>query len=148
MTSYPILPLRYCRTKIVCTLGPSSSSRDALRGLIEAGLNVARINFSHSTHEQHAATIATVRRAAEDLGRPIALLGDLQGPRIRIGDLPAVLELADGADVVLAPEEIAKAAELPVTYENLAEDVQVGDRVLIEEGLIEVVVRDTHKPPV
>jgi pyruvate kinase len=138
----------FCRTKIVCTLGPASASPEALRGLMEAGLNVARINFSHSTHEQHATTIATVRRVAEELGKPIALLGDLQGPRIRIGDLPAVLELADGGDIVLAPEEIAKAAELPVTYESLADDVHVGDRVLIDDGLIELVVLDVDKPRV
>src|SRR5262245_15497146 len=93
--------LRYCRTKIVCTLGPSSSSRDALRSLIEAGMNVARINFSHSTHDQHAATIALVRAVADEVGRPVAILGDLQGPRIRIGDLVAPRELPDGSDVVL-----------------------------------------------
>ena len=96
--------LRYCRTKIVCTLGPSSSTRDALRSLMEAGLNVARINFSHGTHEQHAATIALVREVADEMGRPVAILGDLQGPRIRIGDLPAPRDLTDGSDVVLAPE--------------------------------------------
>ena len=104
------LTLRYCRTKIVCTLGPSSSSRDALRSLIDAGLNVARINFSHGTHEQHAATIALVREVADELGRPVAILGDLQGPRIRIGDLPAPRELADGSDVVLVPEATAQPA--------------------------------------
>ena len=72
------------RTKIVGTLGPASSSAEGVRGLIEAGLDVARINFSHGTHEQHARTIATVREVAEQLGRPVAILGDLQGPRIRI----------------------------------------------------------------
>src|SRR5438270_5913654 len=81
--------MHYCRTKIVCTLGPASSSREALRSLMDAGLNVARINFSHGTHEQHAATIALVREVAAEFGRPVAILGDLQGPRIRIGDLPA-----------------------------------------------------------
>ncbi|MGH7618988.1 MAG: pyruvate kinase, partial [Gemmatimonadaceae bacterium] len=96
--------MRYCRTKIVCTLGPSSASPEALRSLVDAGMNVARINFSHSTHEQHAATIAMVRQVAEERGRPVAILGDLQGPRIRIGDLPAPIELADGSDVVLVPE--------------------------------------------
>ena len=132
--------MTFCRTKIVCTLGPSSSSPDALRSLLEAGLNVARINFSHSTHDQHAATIALVRQTAESLGRPVAILGDLQGPRIRIGELPAQLTLEDGSDVVLAPERDAHSNELPVTYENLAQDVHVGDRVLINDGLIELVV--------
>lgn len=140
--------MRYCRTKIVCTLGPSSSSRDALRGLVEAGLNVARINFSHGTHEQHAATIALVRDVAREMGRPIAILGDLQGPRIRIGDLPAPLDLAPGSDVVLVAEALAQGTEIPVTYESLADDVHVGDRVLINDGLIELVVLDVTKPRV
>jgi pyruvate kinase len=140
--------LRYCRTKIVCTLGPASSSREALRSLIEAGLDVARINFSHSTHEQHAETIALVREVAAELGRPIAILGDLQGPRIRIGDLPATRVLAEGQDVVLAPEHQAQGNEIPITYEPLANDVHVGDRVLINDGLIDLVVLDVQKPRV
>jgi pyruvate kinase len=140
--------LRYCRTKIVCTLGPSSASREALRALVDAGMNVARINFSHSTHEQHAATIALVREVAEETGRPIAILGDLQGPRIRIGDLPADIELADGSDVVLVPEAQAKSGEVPVTYERLPEDVHVGDRVLINDGLLDLVVLDVTAPRV
>ena len=135
--------MRYCRTKIVCTLGPSSSSRDALRGLIEAGLNVARINFSHGTHEQHAATIALVRDVARETGRPIAILGDLQGPRIRIGDLPAPLNLADGERRrARRRDRRRRATEIPVTYEMLADDVHVGDRILINDGLIELVVLD------
>ena len=115
---------------------------------MDAGLDVARINFSHSTHEQHAATIALIRSVAEETGRPIAILGDLQGPRIRIGDLSAPRELADGSDVVLAPEGQERGDEIPVTYELLAEDVHVGDRVLINDGLLELVVLDVHKPRV
>jgi pyruvate kinase len=140
--------LTFCRTKIVCTLGPSTASPEALRSLMEAGLNVARINFSHGTHEQHAATIALVRQIADDLGRPVAILGDLQGPRIRIGDLSAPVNLADGSDVVLAPEHHTLDNELPVTYENLAKDVHVGDRVLINDGLIELVVLEVADPRV
>jgi pyruvate kinase len=140
--------LRYCRTKIVCTLGPASSTREALHSLVDAGLDVARINFSHSTHEQHAATIALIRDVGKETGRPIAILGDLQGPRIRIGDLRGTRELADGSDVVLAPETQARGDEIPVTYELLAEDVHVGDRVLINDGLLELVVLDVSKPRV
>jgi len=140
--------LRYCRTKVVCTLGPSSASREALRALVDAGMNVARINFSHSTHDQHAATIALVRQVAEETGRPIAILGDLQGPRIRIGDLAASIELADGSDVVLVPESKVARGEIPVTYERLPEDVHVGDRVLINDGLLELVVLDVTPPRV
>ena len=111
-------------------------------------MNVARINFSHSTHEQHAATIALVRQVADESGRPIAILGDLQGPRIRIGDLATPIELADGSDVVLVPESMVKAGEIPVTYERLPEDVHVGDRVLINDGLLELVVLDVTAPHV
>src|SRR3954469_25662783 len=137
-----------CRTKIVCTLGPASSSPEALRSLMEAGLNVARINFSHGTHEQHAATIQRVRDIAAELKRPVAILGDLQGPRIRIGDLPKPRRLEDGSDVVLVYENLAKGDEIPVTYEMLAEDVHVGDRILINDGLLELVVLDVVKPHV
>ena len=144
----PEPPLRYCRTKIVCTLGPASSTREALRSLVDAGLDVARINFSHSTHEQHAATIALIRAVAEETRRPIAILGDLQGPRIRIGDIPAPRDLADGSDVVLAPESEAHGDVVPVTYAMLAEDVHVGDRILINDGLLELVVLDVDKPRV
>ncbi len=138
----------YCRTKIVCTLGPASSSRETLRSLIDAGLNVARINFSHSTHEQHAATIALVRDVANETGRPIAILGDLQGPRIRIGELAESRTLEDGSDVVLVPERFVQGDDIPVTYESLADDVHVGDRVLINDGLLELVVLDVAKPRV
>ncbi len=129
-------------------MGPSSSTRDALRGLVGAGLNVARINFSHSTHEQHAATIALVRDVAAETKRPIAILGDLQGPRIRIGELGQPRDLPDGSDVVFAPEGKENGAEIPVTYEGLADDVSDGDRILINDGLIELVVLDVSKPRV
>ncbi|HKN66986.1 MAG TPA: pyruvate kinase [Gemmatimonadaceae bacterium] len=138
----------FCRTKIVCTLGPSSCSPEALRSLMDAGLSVARINFSHSTHDQHAATIALVRETAKSLGRPVGILGDLQGPRIRVGDLPKPILLEDGSDLVLAPEHAAGPNEIPVTYETLATDVHVGDRVLINDGLIELVVLEVAPPRV
>jgi len=115
---------------------------------MDAGLNVARINFSHGTHAQHEATIALVREVADEFGQPIAILGDLQGPRIRIGDLAAPRDLADGSDVTLAPEAHASGDEIPVTYELLADDVHVGDRILINDGLIELVALDVAKPRV
>ena len=138
-----------CRTKIVCTLGPATATRDALRSLVEAGLNVARINFSHGTHDQHAQTIALVREVAEELRRPVAILGDLQGPRIRIGDLAAPIQLDSGQEIVLTPEDrFSDGGEIPVTYERLAEDLHVGDRILVDDGLLEVVVVDVKKPRV
>jgi pyruvate kinase len=140
--------VQHCRTKIVCTLGPSSATPETIRQLMEAGMNVARINFSHGTHEQHAKTIKMVRDVADALRRPVAILGDLQGPRIRIGDLAAPVVLEDGADVHMAPEGEEKPGDLPVTYEELAHDVHVGDRILINDGLLELVVLDVEAPRV
>jgi len=128
------------RTKIVCTLGPASSTESVIRSLMRSGLDVARINFSHGTHEEHAATIALVRSCAQSLSRPVAILGDLQGPRIRVGELATPVELNAGDDLVLAPEGLEHPGEIPVTYEALASDVHVGDRVLIDDGLIDLVV--------
>jgi pyruvate kinase len=130
-------------------LGPATGTRDSLRSLVEAGLNVARINFSHGTHDQHAETIALLRSVADELKRPVAILGDLQGPRIRIGDLEGPVQLDSGKEVVLAPEnQIGHPGEIPVTYAQLAEDVHVGDRILIDDGLLELVVVDVKKPRV
>jgi pyruvate kinase len=139
----------YCRTKIVCTLGPATATREALRGLVEAGMDVARVNFSHGTHEQHAETIRLIRDVADELKQPVAILGDLQGPRIRIGDLAAPISLEPGKDVVLVPEsELGHADEIPVTYENLATDLHAGDRVLVDDGLLELIVTDVRAPRV
>jgi len=130
------------RTKIVCTLGPSTSTPEAIRALVEAGMNVARLNFSHGTHEQHAQRIAMVRAVAQERGVPIAILGDLQGPRIRIGDLPEPLQLKAGDDITLVYEGSEAGHEVPVTYAELPQDVKVGDRILVDDGLIELVVLD------
>ena len=134
--------MTFPRTKIVCTLGPASGNRDTLRSLMEAGLSVARLNFSHGTHEQHAATVALVRSTAADLGRPVAILGDLQGPRIRIGDLTAPRQVSDGEVVVLVAGEDAAPGQFPTTYEHLCDDLKVGDRILVDDGLIELVALD------
>lgn len=136
------------RTKIVGTLGPASSSAEAIRSLIEAGLDVARINFSHGTHEQHAKTIATVREVSAAIGRPVAILGDLQGPRIRIGVLPEKRQLEPGTSVVLVPEDVASGDEIPITYADLCHDVEPGNRVLINDGLFELLVTHVEKPRV
>ncbi|MFN8581505.1 MAG: pyruvate kinase [Gemmatimonadaceae bacterium] len=125
-------------TKIVCTLGPASSTPETIGALMDAGLSVARINFSHGTHEEHARTIAAVRAQAAERQRPIAILGDLQGPRIRIGDIPAPISVAPGDTLVLAHENIAGSGDLPVTYDDMAKDVHVGDRILVDDGLIEL----------
>lgn len=133
------------RTKIVCTLGPSSATPQVIGSLLDAGLSVARINFSHGTHESHATTIALVRQLAAERGRPVAILGDLQGPRIRIGNLEQSITVAPGDEVVLCDEDSCGGSDLPVTYTDIARDVKVGDRVLIDDGLIELVVLDIRE---
>ena len=140
--------VRYPRTKIVGTLGPASNSAEGIRALIEAGLDVARINFSHGTHEQHARTIETIRQISTELGRPVAILGDLQGPRIRIGELQKPRMLSPGDAVVLVPEDEAKDGEIPVTYDALADDVSADCRILVNDGLIELLVTDVQLPRV
>ena len=112
---------------------------------MEAGLSVARLNFSHGTHEQHAATVALVRSTAAELGRPVAILGDLQGPRIRIGDLAEPRQVLDGEDIVLVAGEDAGPNQFPTTYEHLCDDLKVGDRILVDDGLIELVALEVSK---
>ena len=139
---------RFACTKIVCTLGPASSSPKVIRSLIDAGMDVARINFSHGTQDEHAEVIRTVREVALATGHPVAILGDLQGPRIRVGSLAEPVMLPEGSDAVLAPEGVARPGEIPITYDALADDVKAGDRVLMDDGLIDVVVLDVEQPRV
>lgn len=111
-------------------------------------MNVARLNFSHGTSEQHAETIAMVRRLADSMDLPIAIIGDLQGPRIRVGDIAEPRTVTQGEDIVLVPEGMEGPGEFPVTYDQLATDVHVGDRILIDDGLIELMVIEVAAPKV
>jgi pyruvate kinase len=139
---------RIDRAKIICTLGPASATPEVIGALLDAGLSVARINFSHGTHATHARTIALVRQLARERNRPVAILGDLQGPRIRIGSLETPVPVAAGDEVVLCDEDNAVATDMPVTYMDIARDVKVGDRILIDDGLIELIVLDVRAPHV
>ena len=126
------------RTKLVCTLGPATFSLDMVRGLIDAGMTMARLNMSHGLREDHREALRMVRRAAEEAGTPVSILVDLGGPKIRVGKLEPTLFLAEGEEVVIAPEETVLAGEIPTTYRHLADDVVTGDRVLLDDGLIEL----------
>ena len=114
---------------------------------MHAGLDVARVNASHGTPEQHASLIAAAREAGAAAGKPVAVLLDLQGPRIRVGELAAPLDLVQGQAVTLAPEAVAGAGEIPVTY-DLAADVAPGARVLVADGLVELDVVAVRPPRV
>src|SRR5258705_4368134 len=119
------------RTKIVATIGPTTGTDDAIAGLLEAGANVIRINASHGTPEERAHWIQAVRHAADRAGLPVAVLVDLQGPRIRVGELDAPRELTTGETVTFAPEGVATGDEIPTTYADLAKDARVGARILL-----------------
>src|SRR2546425_11052415 len=136
------------RTKIVATLGPATGNASAIGALLDAGVNVLRINASHGTAETRAEWIAAIRRVAAKADQPVAVLLDLQGPRIRVGDLPAPRELTAGQQVVFAPEEIARGDELPTTYDRLAADARVGSRILLNDGLLSVEVTGVDAPRV
>lgn len=127
------------RTKIVCTIGPASRTPEMLEALIRAGMNVARLNFSHGTYDEHAAMIADIRAVAAKLGEPVAILQDLQGPKIRVGILPAEgVVLAKDAEVVFSTEPDAALPKISVSYDKLHEDVKEGDAILLDDGLIDV----------
>src|SRR4051794_11658918 len=129
------------RTKIVATLGPAWEQRAQMTALLEAGVDVVRINASHGTPEIRARWIHQLRNVLEGRRQAAAVLLDLQGPRIRIGDLDTPRKLAPGQRVVFAPEDGASAEEIPTTYDNLARDVRVGSRILLDDGLLALEVR-------
>lgn len=129
------------RTKIVATLGPASSHPERLAQLIDAGMDVARLNFSHGVYADHAANIAAVRAAAAAAGRPITVLQDLQGPKIRTGALAngQAVDLLDGQPFTITNRDVIGAAEcVSTTYAPLPAEVKPGDRVLLSDGLIEL----------
>jgi pyruvate kinase len=136
------------RTKIVATIGPATAAVDKVHALAELGVDVVRLNFAHGTHDSHRQVIEWVRDAAAAVGRPMAILADLGGPKIRIGSLPEPVNLGDRNTVVLAPEAIATGAEIPTVYAGLADDVKPGNRVLLDDGLMELRVVDVQHPRV
>jgi pyruvate kinase len=133
------------RTKIVATIGPASSTDAAVAALIEAGMDGARMNLSHGTHDDHARTAEVVRAAEADAGRSIALIADLQGPKLRVGDIPVVVELTDGNTVVIAGEDVATGDDLPVSPSVLGSVLRPGHEVLIDDGHIRLRVERVER---
>ncbi len=143
--------LQHRRTKIVATIGPASRAPATLRRLSDAGMDVARLNFSHGTHAEHAQVIADLRAVSQDLERPLAILQDLQGPKIRTGTLAngQPVTLRDGARFTITAREVAgDATTVSTTYSDLPNDVHVGDRILLSDGLIELRVTAVAPPDV
>lgn len=128
------------KTKMVCTLGPASDSKEILTKMIQGGLNVARLNFSHGSHEEHAARIQRIKEVRKELSIPVALMLDTKGPEIRTGDLKeGKVTLETGNKIVLTTEQIeGDASRVSVSYDGLAEDLTVCNKILIDDGLIEL----------
>jgi len=124
------------RTKIIATIGPASSSPETLLAIARAGMDVARLNFSHGTHEDHAQRVALVRDVQEEVGHAIAIIADLQGPKVRIGALPTPLMLDRGDEIVVAADDAASDGELPVSPTAVGEVLQQGHDILIDDGLV------------
>jgi pyruvate kinase len=127
------------RAKIICTIGPASHERETLRALADAGMDIARLNFSHGTHEDHAETILRIRAVAAETGKPLAILQDLQGPKIRTGPVPeGGVELHDGAPFTITTADIGmgSAARVSTAYAALPGDVRAGLTILLDDGYI------------
>jgi pyruvate kinase len=137
------------KTKIVCTIGPASDSPEMLEKLIETGMNVARLNFSHGSHDEHAMRIAAIRDAAEKLNKPVGILLDTKGPEIRTHDMEnGELHLKTGQVIDISMTQVlGNEKEFSVTYEQLIEDVDQNNIILLDDGLIElrVLAKDTDK---
>lgn len=136
------MPSLHKHTKIVCTLGPASSSPTVLKNMIEAGMNIARINFSHGTYEKNQALVTTVRSAAQKAKVPVAILQDLQGPKVRIGEVREEgIVLTEGKTVTLqAGVSQSTDDTIPVPYARLAKSVKPGDHILLDDGTKELTV--------
>jgi pyruvate kinase len=132
------------RGKIVATMGPSTTNKEILRNLFKEGVNIARLNFSHGSHEDHAKMIKNIREIAKELSIPIAIMQDLQGPKIRTGELGNGINLVEGETVILTTdEENAKEHEIPVDFPNLPSLVFPGKLILMDDGNLELKVIET-----
>ena len=138
------------KTKIVCTIGPASRDADTMREMLEAGMNVARLNFSHGTHEEHRKTIETFRRVRDELDRPAAVLLDTKGPEIRLGDFENGSEiLEEGDEFTLTSEECLGTKErVSTTYKALPSQVSLGTSILIDDGRVRLRVAGTTEDEV
>ncbi|HYO47288.1 MAG TPA: pyruvate kinase, partial [Gemmatimonadota bacterium] len=136
---------RPTRTKILCTLGPASESPETIRELIRAGMDCARLNFSHGDYDEYLRAIHTIREASDELGIPVAILQDLQGPKIRIGRIEGgAVKLAEGeiVRIVNNTESPGTRELLTTTYHELPHDVAPGDRILLDDGRLVLEVEE------
>ncbi|OES44154.1 pyruvate kinase [Domibacillus iocasae] len=135
------------KTKIVCTIGPASESLETLESLMKAGMNVARLNFSHGSHEEHGARIQNIRQAAKNTGKTVAILLDTKGPEIRTHEMEnGSIELESGKDSAISMTEVLGTPEkFSITYPGLIDDVEPGSRILLDDGLIGLLVTGINR---
>jgi pyruvate kinase len=135
------------KTKVIATLGPASAPKEILEQMIAAGVDVCRINFSHGSYEDHAAVIHTIRQINVERGYHTAILADLQGPKLRIGDVENNgVQLNEGDDIVITTEKcVGTEKRVYITYPQFPQDVKIGETVLIDDGKIVLIVKDTNK---
>jgi pyruvate kinase len=138
------------RAKIVCTLGPATGSLEQITALVEAGMDVARLNFSHGKHADHEVAYRNVRAASDTVGRAVAVLADLQGPKIRLGTfVDGPVNWATGSQVCVTTDDVPGTVErVSTTYKNLSDDVRVGDRLLVDDGKLALTVVRVEGPDV
>lgn len=135
------------KTKIICTMGPNADNREVMKKLVENGMNIARFNFSHGTHEEQKERMDLLKSVRDEVGRPVAILLDTKGPEIRTGVLKdgKKVMLSEGDKFVLTTEQIVgDEHKVSITYDGLIEDVEIGKRILIDDGLIELEVKGIH----
>ena len=137
----------YKKTKIVCTIGPASESAETLKQLIDEGMNVCRLNFSHGSYDEHQARIDTIKKVRNEVKRPIAILLDTKGPEIRTGNFnkDEVTLNAGQKFTITMDDVVGDETKCTVSYKELVDDVNVNDRILIDDGLIELIVLSKDK---
>ncbi|MBU2566696.1 pyruvate kinase, partial [Patescibacteria group bacterium] len=144
------MPLVKKRTKIVCTIGPACSTEKTLGELMDAGMNIARLNFSHGTHPEHKKLLDKIHNQALKKDLSIGILQDLQGPKIRVGEISKQgIDIKSGQEIILSTSTKPAKNKIPVTYNNLHKDALAGQRILLDDGLMDMVVtkvngRDVH----
>src|ERR1043165_3001718 len=138
------------RAKIVCTLGPATASPDRVLELVEAGMDVARMNFSHGSHSDHKQVYDVVRAATDQTGHAVGIMADLQGPKIRLGTFAnGPVEWATGDVVRITVEDVVGTHDrVSTTYDGLARDAKAGDRLLVDDGKVGLVVREVDNQDV
>ena len=132
------------RTKIICTLGPATDDKEVLKGMMEAGMNVARLNFSHGSHEEHKQRMDLVKACRAELGLPIGIMLDTKGPEIRTKTYKnGKIEIQDGQTFTLTTRDVeGDESIVSISYEGLPNDVKPGTRILIDDGLIAFEVQE------